>query len=425
MKGYKKVDIIVIGGGMAGTVAAVAAARRGHKVVLLEKNFNLGGTATSGMVSNFFGTHLGGKAFIGSIPLEITNKLIENGFGSLYASIPLSSGINVKVDRVDFNSEYLKIVLEDFIKNAKAEIVYGCNIKNIKTNGVDEVVVDINNNYESISIVGKIIVDATGNANVFNSLGAELDVDKEFQPATLMFKLCDINKEKLSSVTKEYIQEIINIGMEKGKLPARVLGISKIPGGSQIAINATREVEVNHESMSDLTKGIISTKKQMIEMLPFLRENIPGFENADLSGIGNVLGIRDAKRIRGIYKLKDMDVINGTIFEDGVASCCYPVDIHLTEGGKSYLANIGGNGYYNIPYNCMITEGYGNIVATGKCISAEKAAFASLRIMGTVMAIGEATGIAAALSVEKGLLLQQVNIKELREILRKNGAKID
>lgn len=420
-----EVDILIVGGGMAGTVASIAAARRGHRVLILEKDYVLGGTATSGMMCNMFGTHLNGEAFLGGIASEIVNLLIERGFGKLYARTPLSSGPNVVVDRVDYNPEYLKILLEELVTKENVEIIYGSHIEKVDTDGKNIVLIEIGNKYEKIIINAKSIIDSSGNSAIFSMLGSDLIVDNDLQPVTLMYRLCDVDKEKFESVTKDRIQEVIKKGMEEKRLPAKVLGIARIPGGSQVGVNATRSTDINHESLENVSRALIETRKQISEMIPFLKANLAGFENASLAGIGSTMGVRDASRIKGLYELKDLDLVEGKIFEDGVAACCYPVDIHLSEGGKSILKNIGGNGYYNIPYRCMLGNSFENIIAAGRCISSERAAFASLRIIGTVMAIGEAAGVAAALSIENRVSFKELDVKEIQDELKNNGARIN
>jgi hypothetical protein len=414
-------DILVIGGGVAGTGAAIAAARRGAKVMLLESQFALGGIATNGMMCNMFGTHLAGEPFLGGIPNEITDILINSGHGQLFSKVPLSSGPNVVVDRVDYNPEYLKVLLEELTLSAGAQIRLGSKARSIsRTREGYEVKLEGDDSV----IHASYIVDATGNANCFKMAGHSVHRDEKKQPVTLMFRMCDVDKPAVLKLSSDEIQRVITEGMAQNILPARVLGIAKIPGSSQVGINATRSVNIDHNSPEALSRSMIEMRRQISEIVPFLKENLDGFSRASLSAVASVVGVRDADRIIGEYELTDEDLVAGTSFEDAVASCCYPVDIHVAEAGKSILKMIGGKGYYTIPYRSLISAGEPRMIAAGRCISSQRAAFASLRIIGTAMALGEAAGTAASLALSRGCDFRDLPAEQLGKTLEEQNLRI-
>jgi ribulose 1,5-bisphosphate synthetase/thiazole synthase len=416
-------QVLIVGGGVAGTVAAIAAARTEASVMLIESQFALGGIATNGMLCNMFGTHLHGKPFLGGIPNEIADALIESGNGELFSKVPLSSGPGVVVDRVDYNPEQFKILLDEMVSRQNIDVWLGHTVSSVRQSK-DKVQAVFGTATEVYEVEADMVIDATGNANVFKMMGIEIHSDEKIQPVSLMFRLCDIDKAVVRQLSSDTIQAVIRKGLETKILPARVLGIAKIPNTSQIGVNATRGVDIHHNDTKALSQAIIEMRRQISEIIPFLKANLEGFADASLSGIASVVGIRDADRLIGQYEIQDEDLMHGMKFEDSVCACCYPVDIHIAENGGSILKNIGGDGYYTIPYRSMVTEAAPRVIAAGRCIASQRAAFASLRIVGTSMAIGEAAGTAAAMAVMSHSDALTLSVKALQAKLIDQGLRI-
>ena len=137
------------------------------------------------------------------------------------------------------------------------------------------------------------------------------------------------------------------------------------------------------------------------------------------------IGVRESRMIDGEYTLTKDDLLSCKIFEDTVAVCNYDIDIHSPDGSGTSHYYFPSGKYYGIPYRCMIPKNAENLLVAGRCVSADHDAQASLRIMPTCSNLGEAAGIAAALSLENNSLVREVNVDRLREILREKSAKVD
>ncbi|MBS7527525.1 FAD-dependent oxidoreductase [Fusibacter paucivorans] len=416
-------QVLIVGGGVAGTTAAIAAARTNASVMLIESQYALGGIATNGMLCNMFGTHLQGKPFLGGIPNEIAESLITSGNGELFSKVPLSSGPNVVVDRVDYNPEAFKILLDEMVSRHEIDVWLGHTVTAVHQMN-DKVLAVFGTATEVYEVEADMVIDATGNANVFKMMAIDIHRDEKVQPVSLMFRLCDIDKAVVRNLTSDTIQAVIRQGLEAKILPARVLGIAKIPNSSQIGVNATRGVDIHHNDTKALSQAMIDMRRQISEIVPFLKANLKGFSDASLSGVAAVVGVRDADRLIGQYEIKDEDLMKGVKFEDAVCTCCYPVDIHIAENGGSILKNIGGDGYYTIPYRSMVTEAAPRVIAAGRCIASQRAAFASLRIVGTSMAIGQAAGTAAAMAAVSHTDALTLSVKQLQQKLVEHGLRI-
>jgi hypothetical protein len=410
-------DVIVVGGGMAGTLAALAVARNDLQAVLLEKDFYLGGTATNSLIAEMQGVARNGKLIYSGITREIMNRLIERKEAEYAFQVPMSSNPNIRIDRLRYNVEALKILLDEMMIEAGVKVFYTSPVcKSEIANS--HCTVTVRNDYNHIEIAGKILIDATGNADVACQLGYETDkadIDN-LQPTTLVFRLSNINIAKTQEFLRDgRISQIIKDGSEIGVLPGKILGIAPIPNTCDVTVNTTRGNMVDHESIESLTNGVIKTRLQIRKLLPFLRENIAGFEQATLVAIAPKLGIRDCRRIIGEYRLTGQDLINQKDFEDSIAFGCYPVDIHDHKvNGVSWVEI---EGVYKIPYTSLIPKGAKRLLAAGRCISTDRQAFGAIRVIPIVMCIGESAGYASVLAVKCGCDVNGINVSTLKEVL--------
>lgn len=159
-------------------------------------------------------------------------------------------------------------------------------------------------------------------------------------------------------------------------------------------------------------------------MARFLKECIPGFEQAVISSVAPQIGIRETRRIDGLYSLGAEDVIEGRKFADVIAKSGYPIDIHDPSGAGVTAAWIKGDGAYDIPYRCLVPRGVDNLLAAGRCISTSHEALATTRLTPSCMATGQAAGTAAALAFQAQVRPAEVDINELQQALRRQNAYI-
>ncbi len=419
-------QVIVVGGGISGVISAIAAARNGSEVVLIEKGNCLGGGATAGMIGEFNGAYLNGKSIVPYIGEEIIKRLTEYGAGLYQGSVPMTSNPNIKVDRIRYNSEYLKLILDEMVEMENIKVLFCCNIKEIKKSPYC-VSVTLTNLYEEIQVKGTVLIDSTGNSECIYLLGEDTIISEKEnkQAVTIVFRLGGIDTEEFGKIAVEEIQKIIQKGKNEEVLPGNILSMFQVPGTKDITVNCTRSNNVDHESIEEVSKALIEIRNQISKIIPFVKENVRGCKNAYLSSMASTLGIRDRRRIDGIYEIKSEDIINCIRFEDSVAVGVYPVDIHkkVNENTAVEFIEIQGNGIYKIPFRSMLPKHLDNILANGKCISADDISFGALRAMGPLMNIAVAAGTAAAMAVEEEINIKDINVKALQNKLRKMGIK--
>ena len=417
-------DIIVVGGGISGTVSAIAAARQGVSVTLIEKSSCLGGCATSGMLGEINGTSLHGRNVLPEIGQELVHRLIDLGAALPELDVPMTSNPKVLVDRVRYNGEYMKIVLDDMTSEAGVQVLLNCQVCSAESLP-EGIRLTVANAYEKLSITGTVLIDCSGNSEAVYHLGGEtVTTEREnLQAVTTMFRLGGVDMDAFLALSIPKLQEIIRRGQEEGVLPAHILAMLRIPGTRDIAVNCTRSLKVNHESLLQVSASYRALRHQIKEIVPFLVENVPGCGNAYLSAIAPALGVRDRRKTVCLYELTGEDVITCRDFPDAVAVGVYPVDQHINSGNGSAVSfqAIEGNGIYKLPYRSMIPKELEHVIACGKGIDTDDRAFGAFRTMGPLMSIATAAGTAAAMAAAGGCEPRDVNVERLQEKLRAAG----
>ena len=186
-----------------------------------------------------------------------------------------------------------------------------------------------------------------------------------------------------------------------------------------VAVNTIRILDVDASDIDDLTRAEMEAHLQIIPLVNMLKEHVPGFQNAFISSVNPVIGVRESRRIMGIKKLTAEDAINGRIPDDSVALFSYFIDIHHGKGEGTYTKSIMEP--YGIPYGCTVAKDIDGLMMAGRCISVDAVVFGSSRIMTVLMAVGEATGVGAAHAVKQNNTPKDVDPQQIREITKPRG----
>lgn len=414
----KRYQLIVVGGGTAGSICAIAAARSGLEVAVVEAENYLGGMACGSGLAEMNAAGFEGKPLYGGIIGEIFSDLVASGDGAYMWQIPMSSNKDVKIDRLRYNPEALKILLEQKAVLAGVELFYGCTFLSA-TEG-EPCSVTACGPGGTFTLEGDYLTDATGNCTVVNALGYQTRKPKteELAVATLLFRLSGLDIPRLlETIHSGALSSIVADGCSRGILKGRLLAFSPIPGTKDVSVNATR-AQFDHEDVLAKTAGILTSREQIQQIVRFVQEHVPGAECAYLSGIAPLMGVRDCRKLIGEYQLSLHDLESMRDFDDTIAIGCYPVDIHDPKTNTVVWHVLPG--VYRIPYRSLLPVGARRILVAGKCICAEEKAFAAIRVMPIVMNIGQSAGFAVALASRVGKSLSQIQPGELRQCFQNN-----
>ncbi len=414
----KKFDVLVAGGGFAGTAAAISAARGGKKVMLFDKFNAPGGAAAVNLVTPFMPYWTINKErnkreyLTGGIFSEIVGKLRE--LGAMEGD-----------DK--FSDEYLKLVLNRMIKEAGVTVLYHAYLKDVEKEGKSIKSVTVSALGQEIKIAADTFIDATGDGVLSYLAGCSFMLgrkgDNLCQPMTLCFRAANVDVGRFYAEMPE-MQKLYKEKQSSGEIrnPRENILTFVVPAKGIIHFNTTRVVKLNPTDPFDVTEAEFAAREQVFELFDLLKASFSSMKDADLIMTAAGIGVRESRMIEGEHILTANDLKECTKFPDSVARGNYDIDIHNPEGtGTSHYYFAPGE-YYTIPYRSLTVKDADNLLVAGRCISADHEAQASIRIMPICASTGEAAGIAASLA--PGGKVKEVDIKALRERLTASGALI-
>lgn len=444
----REYDVLVVGGGNAGCAAAIAAARHGARTLLAERYGFLGGTATASMVGPWMTFHSGGDRIVGGIAQEIVERLVRAGAspGHVHDSSDYVATIT------PFDPEAHKALLFEMMREAGVDLLLHAYVLSARVEG-DAVA------SASFATVGgireyaaTITIDATADAFVAASAGVPTQQGDErgrVQPASLMFRLSHVDLDRLAEYLRanpEQMRTSLAAGERTAPALTAVAGLYALwkeaardglvdvprelvsffisPYPDEVTVNMTRVTDIDPLDPDDLTRAEIEARAQVMQLLAFFRERVPGFENARLAATGAQVGIRESRRIVGRYTLTAQDVLEARRFDDAIARSAYPIDIHNPSGSGTTTRRLPPGQSYEIPYRCLVPVNRDRLLVAGRCISTTHEALASTRLTPTVMTIGQAAGTAAALAKRRRVLVGDVDPVELRALLSDDGVDL-
>lgn len=441
-------DVLVVGAGPAGIGAAIAAARNGAKVLLLERYGFLGGNLTIAMVNPMFTFHdVKGRQVIRGIAGELVERLID-----LKSSLGHVTDLTFdNASMTPFDPEGMKYLLFKMVQEAGVTLLLHTWAVGVTREGSQITSVIVENKSGRQAIVPKYIIDCSADADIAAMAGAPFikgrEEDGAMQPVTLFFRIGGIDMTNLRAWMKNNrdllkdsptddeidsskalaflgLKQLVKKGMENGEFPKdaapRIL-FYELPQEGQIAVNATRLQGIDGTNAEDLTRAEYETRVQAWEIHKFLQKYVGGFEGSYILDTGAQVGVRETRHIRGDYQLTEDDVLANRAFDDGIACGTFAIDIHPPEGEQQIFTG-SGKAVYEVPYRALLPQGLDNTWVAGRSISATHTAFGSSRVMATCVAIGQAAGVAAAHLVKQGGgNVRSVNIAELRNQLVAQG----
>lgn len=413
-------DVVVCGGGPAGLTAAVSAARCGCRTALVERLGFLGGTATAGLVVPISGFFHEGVQVVGGIAWELVERLAAVGA----AQVEYPKG-HVSVHPEYWKLEAQRMALENQVELFTNSYLTGCEIENGR---ISSITIVSKNGAELIQ--GKCFIDATGDGDLCFMAGVPMQTDgAEMQPLSLCFLLGGVDTTtpllrdsihhdgkngapSCNAVIRSYLLQCV----EEGKIN-RFGGpwFNTLLKGDTLAVNVTRAA-ANAVDRAEFTAAELQLREDMFTILALLRQRFPEFRNCDIVSSGVNAGIRETRRILGLETVTGEDLLQGKVPACPAARCAHPMDIHSAKDSCQVLRRLNVPAY--VPHTALIPVGTENLVAAGRCISADRNAYASIRVQATVMCIGEAAGIIAAQSCRRGNPVSQLSPSELTEIFR-------
>ncbi len=470
-------EVVVAGGGTAGFAAAIAAARAGASVTLVEQMSYLGGTMTGGLVPGIVSMRhqpwrdeetlvqleslYSGNQVVRGIAQELVDRLVAVG-----GSYSLQDG-EAPV-RVLFDPELMKWVVDQMVREAGVRILYQTKVTGVRKDG--DTVTGIETDYGRF-LPADVVIDATGDGHVAHFAGAPYEQgendDKTYvQPISLYFLMGGVDIAKTvafisnspDDFTEAYIRKLNEL--YERKMPFTLLAINSIreraakdgkypiPFGTTTlnprahtsicrpvfrggAIrydvtmhNVDMAYRVDATDVESLSAAIGSMRDFTVRTANYFRDYVPGYESAYLMQVADIVGVRETRRIIGDYVLQGTDVIDARAFEDTIGYCGATVDVHDVDGGKerTRMTAIREGKAYQVPYRMLLPKGVEGLLVAGRCVSADRVACGSIRQQAGCLVTGQGAGVAAALAGRARLTPRTLPYAQIREELTRQGA---
>jgi hypothetical protein len=436
-------DVVVIGGGPGGIGAAIAAARMGQRVALIERYPFLGGMGTVALVNNFCPAHWDGERFIiGGIFGELRQRLIARKAIYTLTPLPTTNPILEPYDPDVFAAE-----VDAMCREAGVTLFLNMRTTGVTFQAAQEAMIQLEGGH---TLGAKMVVDATGDASIAHQAGVSSTFGNPHTHAVMPLTFCymigpiDIPAAKAglpgavrydAQVGEEFfyfsgwnpvVDPWIKEARQKGELHIprdHISAIVSIPGKPQYAtINYGRVTVQDPTDPAQLAAAEEEGRQQIEEGIRFFRKYIPGLRNVELVQRARQIGVRESRQIVGLYTLTSDDILACRQFDDCIAQCCYPIDIHEPGKDTTIMKHLPRGQHYDIPWRCLVPkDGPGNLIVAGRTISATSEAMSSFRVSPSVMAIGEAAGVTAARAVACHCAIRDVAPADVQRRLIETG----
>jgi hypothetical protein len=443
-------DVLVVGGGIAGIMAALAAGRSGARTLLVERFGSLGGTGTAAMMSLFY------------VPYAASRGLVRELFDRLIAR-----GGAIPGEFVVYDAEIYKVLALDLLAEAGVQVLLHTLVSDVILDGKTLRGIVIENKSGRQAVLSRVAIDASGDADLAARAGAPFvkgrEADGKMRPMTLIFRLGGVDVPRLVEYVRSHPEDFspdpLQCMLDVDGQMVRIFGFFKLieaakargelwpdcyyfrvecvlPRRGMLTVNATRVYGVDGTRAEDLSRAEIETRHQMLQLAAFARKSIPGFEQSWIVDSASTIGVRETRRIRGEYLMTEEDILAGRHYPDVVA-----VDANQQnprqQGGHPPDGKEGGPQdiearqlvarmfLYEIPYRSLVPRTIDGLLVAGRCLSVDHHADVYTRNQGSCMATGEAAGVAAAVAVADGVPPRRVDVAKVQRGLRALGVDLD
>lgn len=419
----EQTDVLVIGGGTAGFGAAIAAARQGLEVTLLEATSKVGGVMA----------FCPGMPWGGAYPADrIIGGLIEELTGRLTAMVPPAAEKRACTlenfgPEIIYDHDVATLTMFEMLEEAGVRTRLGAVAINPEMDGDTISSVHCCDRHGPFKMEPKIVIDCSGDGDISAKAGVPYalgDASGNMMAVTISFFMVGVDWSRAFAEPDPYFQKYAAKGVAEGRLHSDLAKLYLMRGfhDGTVFCNSVHVRGVNGTDPEAVAAATQEGRRRCHQLAQFLQSDVPGFEKAHMSMLSPTVGVRETRKLQGMYRLTGIDLANATKFDDGIVACDNPIDdVMRAEGDMTHAASIETGRYYTIPFRTLVPDRITNLMFAGRILSADPVAFASVRGMPQCMAMGQATGTAAALALRSAVAVQDVPAGELVHCLSQQG----
>ncbi len=421
-------DVVVVGGGPAGLMAATAASRAGCSTILIERYGFLGGAGTMGGLATFCGMH----ARVHGVDVQSVRGYADE----LLERMARMDGLNDphltienRIRALSYDISALKIAADELVLAGGSDLLFHAQAVGLSLSSddtIDAVVVESKSGRQAIR--GRFFIDGSGDADLAAWAGAPYERSERLMYPSLMFRINGVHPEQAGEAWRT-----VATLMEE----AEAAGTHAFPRKKPIVRPQRNPIEwrsnltqlsnadgtaVDGTDVRSLTRGEIQGRRQVWDAFDFIRERTPGFQDSYIVDIAPQVGIRETRRILGDYQLTEADVLGCADFDDSIGVNGWPVEAHVTGDVAFRFAPVDSRGYNQLPYRMIVPGRIDNLLVAGRCASMTQGGQSSGRVTGPCFAMGQAAGTAASIALGDGVGGAGVDVARLQRRLEADGA---
>ncbi|GAA1804485.1 FAD-dependent oxidoreductase [Nesterenkonia flava] len=422
-------DVVVVGGGPAGLMAAAAASRAGCSTLIIERYGFLGGAGTMGGLSTFCGLHARVHGEHRRVVRGYADELLERLERMDGLSRPHLS-VQDRIQAQAFDISAYKIAADDLLLDGGCEILFHASVVDVVMEDetrIDAVVMESKSGREAVR--GRIFIDGSGDADIAHRAGAPTETSEHLLYPSLMFRINGVDAERAGPAWKT-IARLMEEAEARGeqRFPRKKPIVRPQRNPLEWRSNLTQLSNddgsaIDGTDVRQLTRGELQGRKQVWETFGFIRRSTPGFENSYIVDIAPQVGIRETRRSIGLYQLSEDDILGCVNFSDSIGVQGWPVEAHV-EGTVEFRFPYAGDdsrGFNQLPYRMLVPQKVQNLLTVGRSASMTQWGQSSARVTGPCFVMGQAAGLAAGISLAAGVPVGDVDYPTLRRSLEDTG----
>ena len=434
-------DVAVIGGGPAGLAAAASAAAHGARTVLVERYGFLGGMGSAGGVTNFAGLYARHHGATLQVVHGVVDELLER-IAALGGLNDPQDGMGGRIRVRSYDIAALKCAADALLLARGVTLLFHALVCAVVREGeaIDALVIESKSGRQRLR--ARTFIDASGDGDVAALAGVPFETGdgqgSGLYPST-MFLARGVDAPRALAAVGEFGAVNRLMAAHRGRYRFARDGAILRPqkDASEWRANVTQLAGPDGHALDaldvwQLSAGEVEGRRQIVEYLRFLREQVPGFEQARIGDLPAQLGVRETRRVATQYRLSGEDILGGACFDDSIGINGWPMELHEAGGIRWVFPHDAEQSHNQLPWRMLVPEGSGgacvprNLLVAGRCAGMTHEGQSAARVSGACFVMGQAAGTAAALALRQGLAsVADVDVAALQAALRADGAWLE